>query len=142
MSKFIKEYNFNKQIKVEIISTTRPEILESSDFTEWIGHKAVEVGTGLHKESFAVDEKYENDISCTFRVSSTDFTESLRSDKQNLYLRFSEVEEFANWISDSKFVKCADGTWIRNGVGDYRVVAENTQDLLALFRQQNSNLPF
>lgn len=48
-------------------------------------------------------------------------------------LEISKVISFGEWISSEKLVHCTDGSWIKNGTGDYQVVAISTEILLGLF---------
>lgn len=49
--------------------------------------------------------------------------------------------EFAQWVSVNKFVYCADGTWIRNGDGEYDVVADSTATLYYKWQFERGELP-
>jgi hypothetical protein len=49
--------------------------------------------------------------------------------------------EFAQWVSVNKFVYCADGTWIRNGDGEYDVVADSTTTLYYMWMFERDELP-
>lgn len=48
---------------------------------------------------------------------------------------------FANWISENKYVLCADGSWMDNGTGTYVIVAASTDELFDKFVVQK-NEPF
>ena len=43
------------------------------------------------------------------------------------------VLSFVEWVSDNKYVRCADGKWMRNGTGDYAIVADDTASLYVLY---------
>jgi hypothetical protein len=48
----------------------------------------------------------------------------------------SETIKFVDWASDNAYKRCANGEWIQNGTGDYKMIARNTVELYNLYKQQ------
>ena len=52
-------------------------------------------------------------------------------------LKLQDKINFADWISDKSYKKCANGEWIELGTGDYKIVAQSIIELYNIFKHSS-----
>ncbi len=63
----VHQHSFILNVKVLELDKVVPDT-EKDEFIEWLKHKAVEVGTGKHKEYYGYTEDYKDDIGVLMEV--------------------------------------------------------------------------
>lgn len=54
----------------------------------------------------------------------------------------NDMIEFGKFISNENYVFCVNGEWIKNGDGTYKVIANTTKELLAIWKSQQPKIIF